>query len=49
MGRHVRGYDRQQTREDPDHLTALIEQREDALQQRVPLRFLGISPRAPAD
>jgi hypothetical protein len=46
IARHARCYDRYQDREDPDHPKALIEQRENAREQRVMPRFLGISPKA---
>jgi transposase len=48
IARHVRCYDRHQDREDPEHPKALLEQRENAREQRVMPRYLGISPKAQA-
>ena len=46
VARHVRCYDRHLDREDPDHPKALLEQRQNAREQRVMPRFLAISPKA---
>jgi transposase len=46
IARHVRCYDRHLDREDPDHPKALLEQRQNAREQRVMPRFLAISPKA---
>jgi transposase len=48
IARHVRCYDRYLDREDPDHPKALLEQRQNAREQRVMPRFLAISPKAQA-
>jgi transposase len=46
IARHTRCYDRHLDREDPDHPKALLEQRENAREQRVMPRYLAISPKA---
>ncbi len=46
IARHVRCYDRHLDREDPDHPKALLEQRQNAREQRVMPRYLAISPKA---
>jgi len=46
IARHPRCYDRHQDIEDPDHPKALIAQRANAREQRLWLRFLGLSPQA---
>lgn len=46
IARHVRSYDRHQDIEDPEHPKALIGQRRNAREQRLMLRFLGLSPAA---
>ncbi len=46
IARHVRCYDRHLDREDPDHPKALLEQRQNAREQRLMPRFLAISPKA---
>jgi transposase len=46
IARHVRCYDRYLDREDPDHPKALLEQRQNAREQRVMPRYLAISPKA---
>ena len=48
IARHVRCFDRYQDREDPDHPKALLEQRQNAREQRLMPRFLRISPTAQA-
>jgi transposase len=48
IARHVRCYDRYLDREDPEHPKALLEQRENAREQRVMPRYLAISPQAQA-
>jgi transposase len=48
IARHVRCYDRYLDREDPDHPKALLEQRQNAREQRVMPRYLAISPKAQA-
>jgi hypothetical protein len=44
IARHVRSYDRHQDIEDPEHPKVLIGQRRNAREQRLTLRFLGLSP-----
>ena len=46
IARHIRSFDRHQDIEDPDHPRELLEQRKNARQQKVLLRFLSLSPRA---
>jgi transposase len=46
IARHIRSYDRHQDIEDPEHPKTLIGQRRNARQQRLMLRFLGLSPAA---
>jgi len=48
IARHVRSYERHQDIEDPEHPKALLAQRRNAREQRLWLRFLGLSPRAQA-
>jgi hypothetical protein len=48
IARHVRRYDRYQDLEDPDHPRALLEQRRNAREQKLLMRFLTFSPRAQA-
>jgi transposase len=48
IARHVRCYDRHLDREDPEHPKALLEQRQNAREQRVMPRYLAISPQAQA-
>lgn len=48
IARHDRCYDRNKDKEDPDHPKALIEQRHNANEQRLLIRFLALSPKAPA-
>src|SRR5207245_138271 len=48
IARHVRSYDRHLDIEDPEHPKELIGQRRNARQQRLILRFLGLSPAAQA-
>lgn len=45
---HNRCYDRHKDKEDPDHPKALIAQRHNANEQRLLLRFLALTPKAPA-
>ena len=47
IARHIRTYDRRQDIEDPDHPKALIAQRKKARDQKVLMRFLALSPKAP--
>jgi transposase len=46
IARHVRCYDRHQDREDPEHPKVLVTQRKNATEQRLLLRFLGLTPKA---
>ncbi len=46
IARHIRSFDRHQDFEDPDHPRELLEQRKNARQQKLFLRFLSLSPRA---
>ncbi|MFQ5560494.1 MAG: IS21 family transposase [Nitrospinota bacterium] len=46
IARHVRGYDRQQDFEDPDHPKELLEQRRKARDQKIFMRFLTLSHKA---
>jgi hypothetical protein len=46
IARHVRSYDRHQDIEDPEHPKELVGQRRNAREQRLLLRFLGLSPAA---
>jgi hypothetical protein len=48
IARHDRCYDRQKDKEDPDHPKALVAQRHNANEQRLLLRFLALTPKAPA-
>ncbi len=48
IARHDRCYDRNKDKENPDHPKALIAQRHNANEQRLLLRFLAMSPKAPA-
>jgi len=48
IARHDRCYDRQKDKEDPDHPKALVTQRHDANEQRLLIRFLALTPKAPA-
>jgi transposase len=47
IARHNRCYDRHQDIEDPDHPKVLIAQRRNANEQRLLLRFLALTPKAP--
>lgn len=47
IARHDRCYDRHQDKEDPDHPKVLIAQRRNANEQRLLLRFLAQTPKAP--
>ncbi len=46
IARHSRSYDRHQDIEDPDHPKALLEQRRNAREQRLLMRFLSLSAKA---
>lgn len=46
IARHLRSYERHQDIEDPDHPRALLEQRRNAREQKLLMRFLTLSPRA---
>jgi transposase len=46
IARHARSYDRHRDIEDPEHPKELVEQRQNAKQQRLLLRFLALSPKA---
>jgi transposase len=46
IARHMRRYDRYQDVEDPDHPRALLEQRRNAREQKLLMRFLTLSPQA---
>ncbi|MGH8523226.1 MAG: IS21 family transposase [Gammaproteobacteria bacterium] len=46
IARHARRYDRHQDAEDPDHPRALLEQRRNAREQKLLMRFLTLSPKA---
>jgi transposase len=46
IARHVRGYDRHQDIEDPDHPKALLQQRRRATDQKLLQRLLALTPRA---
>jgi len=46
IARHARSYDRYQDIEDPDHPRALLEQRRNAREQKLLMRFMTLSPRA---
>jgi transposase len=46
IARHVRSYDRHKDIEDPEHPKELVGQRRNAREQRVMLRFLGLSAMA---
>jgi len=48
IARHLRSYDRHQDIEDPDHPKALLAQRRTAKEQRLLMRFLGLSRQAQA-
>lgn len=48
IARHARSYDRHQDFEDPDHPRALLEQRRNAREQKLLMRFLTLSPKAQA-
>lgn len=48
IARHVRSYDRRQDFELPDHVKPLLVQRKKARDQKLFLRFLGLSPKAEA-
>lgn len=48
IARHARTYDRYQDIEDPDHPRALLEQRRNAREQKLLIRFLTLSPKAQA-
>lgn len=48
IARHVRSYERRQDIEDPDHPKALLEQRRNAREQRLLLRFLSLTSKAQA-
>lgn len=47
IARHDRCYDRHKDKEDPDHPKALVAQRHNANEQRLLLRFLALTPKAP--
>jgi hypothetical protein len=47
IARHDRCYDRHKDKEDPDHPKVLIAQRRNANEQRLLLRFLALTPKAP--
>ena len=47
VARHVRSYDRRQDYEDPDHPKVLLAQRRKARDQKILMRFLGLSAKAP--
>ena len=44
IARHARSYDRHQDIEDPDHPKALLTQKRKAREQKLIVRFLGLSP-----
>lgn len=46
IARHVRCYDRGREFEDPDHAKALVDQRHQARDQKLLMRFLALSPQA---
>lgn len=46
IARHLRSYERHQDIEDPDHPRTLLEQRRNAREQKLLMRFLTFSPRA---
>jgi hypothetical protein len=46
IARHIRCYDRYQDFEDPDHPKALLAQRKKARDQKIFMRFIGLSPKA---
>ncbi len=46
VARHVRSYDRHQDFEHPDHPKVLLEQRKKARDQKIFMRFLGLSDRS---
>jgi transposase len=46
IARHARSYDRYQDIEDPDHPRALLEQRRNAREQKLLMRFLTLSTKA---
>ena len=46
IAEHVRGYDRHQDFENPDHVRALLAQRRNAREQQLFARFLALSPKA---
>jgi len=46
IARHIRSYERYQDFEDPDHPKALLAQRKKARDQKIFMRFLGLSPKA---
>jgi hypothetical protein len=48
VARHMRSYDRHQDIEDPDHPRALLQQRRRAMDQRLYMSFLKLSPKAEA-
>lgn len=48
IARHARSYERYQDIEDPDHPRALLEQRRNAREQKLLMRFLTLSPKAQA-
>jgi hypothetical protein len=48
IARHRRSYERHQDIEDPEHPKPLLAQRRAAREQRLLMRFLGLSPKAQA-
>ena len=48
IARHVRSYERRQDIEDPDHPKALLNERRNAREQRLLMRFLSFTPKAQA-
>jgi hypothetical protein len=46
IARHLRSYERHQDIEDTDHPRTLLEQRRNAREQKLLMRFLTLSPRA---
>ena len=46
IARHIRSYERYQDFEDPDHPKALLAQRKKARDQKIFMRFIGLSPKA---
>lgn len=46
IARHLRSYERHQDIEDPDHPRTLLDQRRNAREQELLMRFLTLSPKA---